>query len=103
MTPVLDGVKDVGGAQRGTGFTLKACGHLREGGPGGLPGQEFQDVRLEYVKRTLKSLDLTAAGKRPCTLATRFCTSRAAILISVPTSKFTVMLICPLLVLLLCR
>src|SRR5258708_631118 len=44
---------------------------------------------------------LTTSGRAGCAMLTRFCTSSVAMLMSVPTSKVTVILLWPLLVLLL--
>ena len=38
---------------------------------------------------------LTVAGSRPCAVATRFCTSTAAMLRSYPVAKVTVMALVP--------
>ncbi|CCX96400.1 putative uncharacterized protein [Bacteroides sp. CAG:20] len=38
---------------------------------------------------------MTASGKFPCAMFTRFCTNTVAISISVPTSKVTVSVYCP--------
>ena len=56
---------------------------------------------LGFLFRTVRPNRFTASGKDGSATLTLFCTSSVAILISVPTSKLTVILLCPLLVLLL--
>ena len=56
---------------------------------------------LGFLFRTVSPKRFTASGNVGSATLTLFCTSSVAILISVPTSKFTVILLCPLLVLLL--
>src|SRR6187549_3560808 len=56
---------------------------------------------LGFLFLTVRPKRLTASGNVGSATLTRFCTSSVAILISVPTSKFTVIPLCPLLVLLL--
>ncbi len=57
-------------------------------------------MMLGFCFRTVRPSRFTSSGRRGSAMLTRFCTSRVAMSMSVPTSKVTFMFIWPVLVLL---